>query len=145
MKARPGFMLLALWFILFLSIGTLGDESSNGCWNTKLARTPPETDTYQCGPSESGITKTNHWTLYWLDGFQKDWDVTDTGRLTCHISCWPQFDAPYVVDDGTTATWYDKTYSGYISNGQCGVSATPSDDHHFGHTCSCSNEGYSGD
>jgi len=104
-----------------------------------------------CVVGESGITKTTHWTLYWLDGFQKDWDVTDSGRLgsaynnSCTPACWPDFKTPYTEDDGTTATWFEKTYSGTLSNGTCGESSTPSDDHHFGHTCGCPSEGYSGE
>jgi hypothetical protein len=77
MKTRFSFILLAFSLSLFLSNSTFAD----GCWNTQQAKNPAETDTFSCGPSESGITKTNHWTLYWLDGFQKDWDVTDSGRL----------------------------------------------------------------
>ena len=59
----------------------------------------PETDVWHCGNRGNTITKTLHWTIYWLDGYSRDVDVTDYGQLgqepvvfgTCK-SCWPGFD-----------------------------------------------------
>jgi hypothetical protein len=55
-----------------------------------------------------------------------------------------QFDAPYFEDDGTTAYWFQKTYSATINleTDQCTISGVPSSDNRQGHTCTCG-EGWS--
>lgn len=111
-----------------------------------------ETDTWACVSVDSTITKTLQWRVYWLDGYNRDVDVVDHGKLgaqsaipfsSCSPSCWPSFSVPYFEDDGTTAYWYQRTYTGSIDgNRQCQVASQPTADNRQGHTCSCG-EGYS--
>jgi hypothetical protein len=67
------------------------------CGDTQNQRSP-ETDSWTCQFSVTTITKTVHWTVYWLDGYSRNIDVTDYGELggaanglsSCP-SCWPGF------------------------------------------------------
>jgi hypothetical protein len=99
------------------------------------------------------LTKTIYWNIYWLDGYTRTLDVKDTGQTgqpawwslgqSC-TKCWPAFDAPYFEDDGTTAYWFQKTYSAAINleTDQCMISTIPTSDNRQGHTCKCG-EGWS--
>jgi hypothetical protein len=145
MKKTLTLIALAVFFSLLFSNSVFG----RSCWNRQEVRAA-EQDTWSCTAERTTITKTLHWRLYWLDGYQFDKDVTDTGVLgpssnnsnsNCTPSCWPRFDTPYTSDDGSTATWYQKTYYGVLSNGACGDSSPfPTDDNHHGHNCNCSSE-----
>src|SRR6266498_1482617 len=111
------------------------------CRDTKNPRTPAETDSKQCtsGAANSTITKTLHWNIYWLDGYVRPLDITDTGQMGpeawgCH-ECWPGFDTPYWSDDGTTAYWYQKTYHAYFDQTDSHCWSLLTDDHRQGHTC----------
>jgi len=95
-----------------------------------------------------------------MDDYGRDVDVTDHGRLgaggfflLCSPACWPRYDTPFFSsstdgtssDDGTTAYWFQKTYTASINSGVCqNTYPQPTDNHRQGHTCQCS-EGYSGE
>jgi hypothetical protein len=135
--------LASLLLILTLS-SALGTEVFATCGDTQNVRSP-ETDSWACGSFLSDITKTVHWRISWLDGYDRDVDVKDYGQLSpsyqgvCSYSCWPVFMNPYFEDDGTTAYWYQKTYYGYL-NGGCQVLSQPTGDNRQGHRCSFQTE-----
>ena len=121
------------------------------CGDTQTVRAS-ETDNWACSLSVSTITKAVHWTVYWLDGYSRNVDVTDYGQLgaenwlnQCTQSCWPRFDTPYFSgsqdgtnsDNGTTAYWFQNTYTGSIDgNGAChDTYPNPTNNHRVGHTC----------
>ncbi|HEY0350467.1 MAG TPA: hypothetical protein VGC60_20185 [Pyrinomonadaceae bacterium] len=115
-----------------------------------------ESSSGSCGNFTSTITKTVHWAVYWKDtNIPRNVDPTDTGQYAPDGSgflgngcaqCWPRFDQPYFDDDGTSATWYQKTYSASYSYelGHCVTNTQPTRDNHQTHTCQCG-EGYSGE
>jgi hypothetical protein len=84
------------------------------------------------------LTKTAHWKIYWLDGYERDYDVKDTGQcwggFPDETRCWPRFDDPYFVLEGNATRWNQKTYSAIIaSDYSCLFSIAH--DHYQGHTC----------
>jgi hypothetical protein len=112
--------------------------------DTANPRFPYEVNSKSCTASETTITKRLYWTVYWLDSnFGRSVDVIETGQTSPNytgcVECWPRYDTPYWVDDGTTATWYQKTYRGfYLGQGACGTTFPyPTDDHHQSHMCNC--------
>ena len=110
------------------------------CGDTQNQRSP-ETDTFHCFGDPTTITKTIHWRISWLDGYDRDVDVTDHGQLGgdsllygCTPSCWPDFENPYFQESGSTAYWFQNTYPASIGgNGQCQTGQLT--DHRQGHTC----------
>jgi hypothetical protein len=133
-----------LLLILALSIA-LSTKAFATCGDTQSVRSP-ETDTWSCTNHVSTITKIVHWRVSWLDGYDRDVDVKDFGKLGstvwwdptggCGPSCWPSFSTPYFENSGTTAYWYQLTYAGSIDgNGQCQVASQPTDTNRNGHTC----------
>lgn len=111
------------------------------CKDTANLRFPYETDTKTCNSTYSQIKKVVHYNIYWLDSnIGRPVDVIDYGETSptnvgC-TECWPVFNAPYWVDDGQTATWYQITYAARAHfDATCTFVSFPTDDHHQGHTC----------
>lgn len=115
---RMTLLLLTLSLSIVFATNTLAT-----CRDTQNVRAA-ETDSWACTNHVSKITKTVHWKISWLDGYDRDVDVTDYGQLgstvwwdpfpECGPACWPNFGTPYFEDDGTTAYWYQKTYAGRL-------------------------------
>jgi hypothetical protein len=153
MKSSPAQLLLFLTLIFFGALTT----KVSACGDTQNQRSA-ETDDFHCHEFVSSITKTVHWRISWLDGYDRDVDVTDYGKNGpdhffggCYPACWPGFDTPYFVENGSTAYWYQKTYVASIDgNGNCQVAGQPTgDSHRQGHTCGtpttqedCSDQGW---
>jgi len=122
-----------------LSLG-LASNIFAACGDSQNPRSPAETDSQSCTANFSVITKTLHWNIYWIDSnIPRSVDVTDTGETeplgACH-ECWPRFDAPYWVDDGKTAYWYQKTYHNSVSgSATCSNGLFVTRDNRQGHTC----------
>jgi hypothetical protein len=143
----PLFLILTLSSALATKVFACGDTQ-----NVRSA----ETDSWTCHVYISSITKIVHWKVSWLDGYDRDVDVTDYGQLGrdsflngCTPSCWPGFQTPYFVESGSTAYWFQETYAGSIDgNGNCQVASQPTADNRQAHTCSfhteteCENAGW---
>lgn len=103
----------------------------------------------ECGTNTQSFTKTLKWKIFWLDGEDREVEITGSGQTypvggmivwTCK-SCWPLFDTPYFEESGPTAYWKQKTYNATIdTSGGCHYPAQPTDDHAQGHTCHCEGE-----
>jgi hypothetical protein len=125
------YLLICCLMIFFLGgfarvYGTCGDtQNANGG------------ETYsgsQCNPS---FSKTVHWTVYWLDGYGRNVDITDSGAgfngFPCS-GCWPEFYTPTFSEISNTAYWDQLTTTGsWDGSGNCSHSGTHS--HRQGHTC----------
>jgi hypothetical protein len=126
--------LLLLIFTIFSAFAT----KVLACGDTQNQRSP-ETDTFHCFGDPTTITKAVHWRISWLDGYDRDVDVTDHGQLGgdsllygCNPSCWPDFENPYFVESGSTA-YYQKTYPASIGgNGHCQTGLLTGDHRHLG-------------
>lgn len=107
--------------------GTCGDtQNANGG------------ETYSGNECQTSFSKTVHWKVYWLDGYERDVDITDNGAgfngvFGCS-GCWPAFNSPFFSEVGTTAYWDQLTSTGsWNGSGNCSQSGTHS--HRQGHTC----------
>jgi hypothetical protein len=65
------------------------------------------------------LTRTAHWKVYWLDGYERAVNVTASGECYSSpsevIRCRPEFDTPYWDSDaGGIARWNQKTYSTHV-------------------------------
>ena len=102
-------------------------RTSAGCGDT-WARSP---DTFggDCGPAwnTSRITKTAHFTIYWIDGYSRSVSVQDVGE--CYMGafsntkCCPEFNQPYWHSNTTGyAEWNLQTRSAIVNNdGGCTI------------------------
>lgn len=140
------FRLMAL--LLFLCAPILIDTRA-ACKDTYV---PNGAESYVGSASTCGtvtFTKIVYWKIFWLDGYERTVEVRDNGTTNHQAigckACWPRFDSPLFIDDGTTATWYQLTYRGYVnSDGECEtLYPIATDDNHQGHTCQCVAGGYS--
>jgi hypothetical protein len=119
----------------------------------------PETDTGNCYFFvESHLSKTLHCSIYWVDSnIPRNIDVFDSGVLVpialgCN-ACWPGFESPFFVEDGTSATWYQRTYTASYNYQtlQCRTNNSATSDNRQTHACSvsakdeCESQGYSWD
>lgn len=126
--------------ILFLTVATLFPalvaRVAATCGDTQNDDTPSETYT---GPSSCGwaFTKTHHWVVSWIDGYDRHVLVTDTGQSYNSVLCpycWPGFSTPTFTEAGNTAYWDQLTSTGsWNSQGTCVQSGAHS--HRQGHTC----------
>ncbi len=100
-------------------------------------------------------TKTVHTVIYWLDGYSRTIDVTDSGQNrdlsgTC-IRCFPEFQQPFWQETGNTAYWDQITRPAYCEeNGLCLLRPVLPNHHRNGHTCgtgtgsNCTTPGFDG-
>jgi hypothetical protein len=151
-------IVLAAMFLMGVSLGALFALATNDvsatCGDTQNHR---QADSFSgsCGGAGTivQISKTVYWTIYWLDGYSRNLDVTDDGQcysgFVSTTKCWPQFNTPYFTESGNTANWYEFTYhASYHSPDSCDYAFTS--DNRQGHTCSseggggCSPSPYAG-
>jgi hypothetical protein len=90
------------------------------------------------------LTKTVHWKVYWLDGYERPVDITDKGQCWedygTTTRCWPRFDSPYFYQEGGVTRWNQKTYQASIAaDYSCTFSSAH--DHIQGHICSTTSDG----
>ncbi|MBV9959521.1 MAG: hypothetical protein JO360_13935 [Acidobacteria bacterium] len=91
-----------------------------------------------------GTTKSSHWKIYWLDGYERAVNVTDSGECYTdpyeQVRCWPRFDTPYWdIDSGGIARWNQKTYRAYYLI-RCYLDE-PAHDNFHAHRCSRLSQG----
>lgn len=140
---------MKLRIILYAVLGIVAFSASfqvvtAACKDTWSTRGPDTYSGNQCNPQ---FTKTVHWKVYWLDGYSRDVDVSDTGSGWSAVpdvfyctGCWPEFYTPTFEEVGKTAYWDQLTTSGIWDNtGNCAQTGTHS--RKQGHTCSGSDEG----
>jgi hypothetical protein len=121
-----------------LSLFLIVQANSANCGDTWYTN---GSDTFAFNCSEGQLTKTSHWKVYWLDGYNRTVDVKDTG--VCESSnCYPQFNAPYFEETSGIAVWHQFTGpadSNAISH-ECRVLGAYND-HIAGHRCLYADEG----
>src|SRR5258707_3816346 len=86
-------------------------------------------ETYTGNTCQTAFTKTVHWKVYWLDGYERDVNVADSGTGSNIFGfcsgCWPGLNSPAFSEEGTTAYWDQPTTSGsWNGNGDCAQSGT---------------------
>jgi hypothetical protein len=92
------------------------------------------------------ISKTVYWKIYWLDGYDRSLDITDTGQCRRDFSpnnpsklqaCWPTFDTPYFLEEANNiGSWNERTAAGIFSaNGTICVNSSPPTEHWNRHQC----------
>ena len=75
--------------------GTCGDtQNANGG------------ETYSGSTCQTSFSKTVHWKVYWLDGYDRAVDITDNGNGSNNIigcsGCWPAFHSPFFSEVSNT-------------------------------------------
>lgn len=95
----------------------------------------------------SEISKTAYWTVYWLDGYSRNVDVTDKGECkrtsaSTLKGCWPIFDAPYFLEeDDNIGSWNERTFPAYVNDqNNCIYSSAPNNNWHR-HRCAAAAAG----
>ena len=144
---------------LVLAIATLASLSSFAhatCGDT--AFNSGDTFTGGCSgpPANQPVTKTAHWTVYWLDGYSRPNVITENGSkgvnpdVGCYI-CYPDFYSPTWEEmaDGT-AYWDQRTRPKFaVFNGLC-LTNSVENRHRVGHRCggvagnNCTTPGFDG-
>lgn len=136
--------LLFLTIVAILTSLTITSTAQAACKDTYANGTESTSGTCGTNGNPGSVTKSVPVTIYWLDGYQRQITVSDTGQSGQKFAfstdcprCWPEFYTPEWEDDGTTAYWFQVTYRATInqSNGSC--SFTYTEDHRQGHTCRC--------
>lgn len=154
MKTR--IIAVAALFMILIPLSSFSfDEILAACKDTWMSN-GPDTFSEDCPLARNGaITKTSFWKIYWLDGYSRDTNVSDTGQCyrrdtSTYEKCYPRFDAPYWASDtGNTARWNQRTFSVRRDIGGCVYDTTP-EDHFHGHTCqradggTCTTPGFDG-
>jgi hypothetical protein len=152
--------LLSLLCAIFI-FGSISGWTVYACADAYVKRQP---DTYggvctnQDYVNTREISKTVYWTIYWLDGYSRSVDITETG--VCRKAgpydvegCWPLFDIPYFEDADNIGSWNERTYPAYSSaDGSLCVHASIPNDHWHRHQCggsagtggSCTTPGWAG-
>jgi len=124
--------------VLMATIGVLAT-----CGDTTNFREP---DTYAFdNPTQTSIsafTQYRHWTIYWLDGYSRPYDVNERGENVTPFfttyRCYAEFGGPWFTETSGTAYWYEDNRAGKYDSGQ-GACGHDSVVHHWGpqgHTCS---------
>lgn len=136
-------ILLTLSVVMLLS-GVFFAWRVFACGDTQVKRQPDTLDGGCSNPDfyTNDISKTVYWTVYWLDGYSRQVNVTDTGK--CRLTaprvlegCYPIFEAPYFVKEANNiGAWNEKTYTGYFSafGTFCGHASRPNENWHR-HQC----------
>jgi hypothetical protein len=133
----PQFGRLNLSLVLTISIlvPILAARVIASCGDTQNDDNPAETydNATFCGGS---ISKTHHWVVSWLDGYDRRVPVTDTGVTYSGVigcpTCWPDFNDPTFYDEGNITYWDQLTRTASY-DGSCHQSGTHS--HRQGHRC----------
>ena len=117
------YFLRSFFLILLLAAAARVDGS---CGDTQNSNGD---ETYTGNTCQTTFTKTVHWKVYWLDGYERDVNVADSGTGSNIFGfcsgCWPGFNSPAFSEEGTTAYWDQPTTSGsWNGNGDCAQSGT---------------------
>lgn len=114
-----------------------GQVAFADCGDTQNADTPAETYSPQ-NPCDQVFTKTYHWVVSWIDGYDRHVAVSDNGYafnnppFGCD-KCWPQFYTPTFTQSGNIGYWDQLTTTASYSGGSCHYSGAHS--HRQGHVC----------
>lgn len=100
-------------FLLTLTLLSCWTRVAASCGDTQTQNGP---ETYEGNTCLTTFTKIVHWKVYWMDGYERDVDVKDTGSGSnifgyCGGSCWPTFNAPAFQEVGNSAYWDQMTRS----------------------------------
>jgi len=137
-RLRP--IILSLLLLVPILIPVLAAKVIASCGDTQNDDNPAETYTGGGGAScGATITKTHHWVVSWLDGYDRKVPVTDSGVtydatfFGCN-TCWPDFNDPDFYDDGNITYWDQFTRTATYSSSSCHQSAL-AHSHRQGHRC----------
>jgi hypothetical protein len=93
------------------------------------------------------LTKTVHWKIYWVDGYERPVDITDKGQCWSDAGtdtrCWPRFDSPYFFEESGISKWNQKTYAATIAADYSCRFSTQAKNNYQGHICPTSGGGCS--
>jgi hypothetical protein len=69
------------------------------------------------------ITKTSQWTIYWVDGYERTVNVTDSGQylgqgIGSDIKCYPEFNHPYWYQNGGDYAQWDQITRSAVYHGR---------------------------
>ena len=136
-------LILCLAFLSFiLSLSMIAYAKCGDTW-AGVSETSSFPSCASINGTPGTFTKTVYYAhLYWLDGYERPADVTDSGQVGYAPAfgecpkCWPRFDTPYFEETGSTAYWVQKTYAATINvnTNVCSTNPIPIE-HRHGHTC----------
>ena len=121
-----GLMGLATFSALYVFASNCGDT-----WQHKGDSATP------CFPNP--WKKTSKWTIYWVDGYERTVDVTDSGHCG-DDTCYPEFQYPYWSRNSSGfGQWNQKTRTSVRNptTGACELQ-NPPNDHFHAHACQIS-------
>lgn len=106
----------------------------------------PDTFSYSGGLYEwSDFTETEHWKVYFLDGYDRTIDPVGKGQYNSGIIftdfCWPSFTSPAIVHSGnigSTARWTVYSHDGNHTDNNACIQYTARKEWTVGHTCNYS-------